>query len=150
MSRESDRPVEILLVEDNPGDVRLTREILRDAKVRNTLHHVADGVEALAFLARDGQYADAPLPDLILLDLNLPRKDGREVPIEIGLSPVTTEQGQFVLASIIDISARKAADFCAGVRHRKYSVGPSRPAAARSISRDRASSWPCWCSDSPI
>ena len=83
MSRESDRPVEILLVEDNPGDVRLTREILRDAKVRNTLHHVADGVEALAFLARDGQYADAPLPDLILLDLNLPRKDGREVLTEI-------------------------------------------------------------------
>ncbi|HLG12862.1 MAG TPA: response regulator [Dehalococcoidia bacterium] len=83
MSREPQRPVEILLVEDNPGDVRLTREILRDAKVRNTLHHVADGVEALAFLAGDGQYADAPLPDLILLDLNLPRKDGREVLTEI-------------------------------------------------------------------
>jgi len=83
MSREPQRPVEILLVEDNPGDVRLTREILRDAKVRNTLHHVADGVEALAFLAGEGEYAGAPLPDLILLDLNLPRKDGREVLTEI-------------------------------------------------------------------
>jgi len=73
------KPVEILLVEDNPGDVRLTREAFRDARVSNRLHTVSDGVEALSFLAREGEYRDAPLPDLILLDLNLPRKDGREV-----------------------------------------------------------------------
>ncbi len=75
--------VEILLVEDNPGDVRLTREALEENKVRNNLHVVRDGVEALAFLRREGQYADAPRPDLILLDLNLPKKDGREVLAEI-------------------------------------------------------------------
>src|SRR6202158_3682072 len=71
--------VQILLVEDNPGDVRLTREALRDAKVRNTLHVAADGVEATSFLRREGKHADAPRPDLILLDLNLPKKGGREV-----------------------------------------------------------------------
>ena len=77
------KPLEILLVEDNPGDVRLTQEALRDAKVRNELHVVMDGVETMAFLRREGRYADAPRPDLILLDLNLPKKDGREVLAEI-------------------------------------------------------------------
>ena len=76
-------PIEILLVEDNPGDARLTREALRDAKVRNNLHVAADGVEALAFLRRQGTHAAVPMPDLILLDLNLPKKDGREVLEEI-------------------------------------------------------------------
>jgi chemotaxis family two-component system response regulator Rcp1 len=76
-------PIEILLVEDNPGDARLTREALRDAKVRNNLHVVPDGVEALAFLQRQGKHAAVPKPDLILLDLNLPKKDGREVLEEI-------------------------------------------------------------------
>jgi two-component system, chemotaxis family, response regulator Rcp1 len=76
-------PIHILLVEDNPGDARLTREALRDAKVRNNLHIVADGVEALAFLRHQGRHAEAPSPDLILLDLNLPKKDGREVLEEI-------------------------------------------------------------------
>ena len=76
-------PIEILLVEDNPGDARLTREALRDAKVRNNLYVVPDGVEALAFLQRQGKHAAAPKPDLILLDLNLPKKDGREVLEEI-------------------------------------------------------------------
>lgn len=79
----SGRPVEILLVEDNPGDVRLTREGLREGKIRNHLSVVTDGMEAMAFLRREGKYADAPVPDLILLDLNLPRKDGREVLAEI-------------------------------------------------------------------
>ena len=73
------RPVEILLVEDNPGDVRLTREALREGKVRNNLNVAPDGVEALAYLRRQGRYADATRPDLILLDLNLPKMDGREV-----------------------------------------------------------------------
>jgi CheY-like chemotaxis protein len=77
------RPVEILLVEDNPGDVRLTREALKEAKVINHLTVLKDGVEALAFLRRQGSYADAARPHLILLDLNLPKKDGREVLAEI-------------------------------------------------------------------
>jgi CheY-like chemotaxis protein len=77
------KPVEVLLVEDNPGDVRLTLEALKDGKVNNHLSVVEDGVEALAFLRREGKYADAPRPDLIFLDLNLPKKDGREVLAEI-------------------------------------------------------------------
>ena len=78
------RPIEILLVEDNPGDVRLTVEALRESKMRNNnMSVVGDGVEALAFLRREGKYADAPRPDLILLDLNLPRKGGHEVLAEI-------------------------------------------------------------------
>jgi two-component system, chemotaxis family, response regulator Rcp1 len=72
-------PVEILLVEDNPGDVRLTKEALREGKVYNNLHWAKDGVEALEFLRRQGKHAKAPRPDIILLDLNLPKKDGREV-----------------------------------------------------------------------
>jgi two-component system response regulator len=72
-------PVEILLVEDNPGDVRLTREALKEGKVWNHLHVVEDGEAAVAFAKQTAPYADAPRPDIILLDLNLPRKDGREV-----------------------------------------------------------------------
>ena len=72
-------PVEILLVEDNPGDVRLTKEALKEGKVYNNLHWAKDGVEALEFLKRQGKHAKAPRPDIILLDLNLPKKDGREV-----------------------------------------------------------------------
>jgi CheY-like chemotaxis protein len=77
------KPIEILLVEDNPGDVRLTMEALKDGKVLNHLSVVGDGVEALAFLHKEEPYGDAPCPDLILLDLNLPKKDGREVLLEI-------------------------------------------------------------------
>jgi two-component system, chemotaxis family, response regulator Rcp1 len=77
------RPVHILLVEDNPGDVRLTIEALKEAKVLNQLTVVKDGIEALSLLRRQGQYARATRPDLILLDLNLPKKDGREVLAEI-------------------------------------------------------------------
>jgi len=77
------RSIDILLVEDNPGDVRLTEEALKEGKVLNTLHIAKDGIEAMAFLHRKGQYADAPRPDLILLDLNLPKKDGRQVLTEI-------------------------------------------------------------------
>ncbi len=77
------RAIDILLVEDSPADVRLTREALKEAKVLNNLHIVQDGVAAMAFLRKQGQYATAPQPDLILLDLNLPKKDGREVLAEI-------------------------------------------------------------------
>jgi CheY-like chemotaxis protein len=81
------RPIEILLVEDNPGDVRLTIEALRESKVRNHLSVARDGVEALAFVRREGAHAQAVRPDLILLDLNLPRKDGREVLAELKADP---------------------------------------------------------------
>jgi CheY-like chemotaxis protein len=83
----STRPIEILLIEDNPGDVRLTVEALKDSKVDNRLSVARDGVEAMAFLGQQGPYADAPRPDLILLDLNLPKKDGREVLAEIRQNP---------------------------------------------------------------
>ena len=77
--RRAGAPVEILLVEDNPADVRLTQEALKEGKVYNNLHWAKDGVEALEFLRRQGKHAKAPRPDIILLDLNLPKKDGREV-----------------------------------------------------------------------
>ncbi len=80
---ENKRQIDILLVEDNPGDVRLTMEALKEAKLLNTIHHVSDGVEALAYLRQEGKYANAPRPDLVLLDLNLPKKDGREVLAEV-------------------------------------------------------------------
>jgi chemotaxis family two-component system response regulator Rcp1 len=81
------KPVDILLVEDNPGDVRLTKEALRDAKVCNKIFVAKDGVEAMEFLRKEGSFADMPMPDIILLDLNLPRKDGREVLAEIKRDP---------------------------------------------------------------
>jgi len=80
-------PIEVLLVEDSPGDVRLTREAFKDAKVHINLHVASDGARAMAFLKREGEYAMALRPDLILLDLNLPKKDGREVLAEIKEDP---------------------------------------------------------------
>jgi chemotaxis family two-component system response regulator Rcp1 len=80
-------PIEVLLVEDSPGDVRLTKEAFKDAKVHIKLHVASDGAEAMAFLGREGKHENAPRPDLILLDLNLPKKDGREVLEEIKESP---------------------------------------------------------------
>lgn len=80
-------PIQILLVEDSPGDIRLTREVLRDAKIANELHIVGDGEEAMRFLRQQDGYADRPRPDLMLLDLNLPRKDGREVLAELKEDP---------------------------------------------------------------
>jgi CheY-like chemotaxis protein len=81
------KAIDILLVEDNAGDVRLTREALKEGKVLNTLHVVEDGIEALLYLRHEGQYAEAPHPDIILLDLNLPRKDGRELLADIKTDP---------------------------------------------------------------
>ena len=79
----SGKPIEILLIEDNPGDVRLTQEAFKEGKISNNLSVVSDGVEALAYLRKEGQYADTQQPDVILLDLNLPKKDGYEVLAEI-------------------------------------------------------------------
>lgn len=87
ITRGSCRPIEILLVEDNPGDVRLTQEALKEGKVMNVLNTVGNGEEALAYLRRQGAYAQTTRPDLILLDLNLPRKSGQEVLAEIKDDP---------------------------------------------------------------
>ncbi len=108
------RIIEILLVEDNPGDVRLTAEALKDSKVRNNLSVAMDGVDGMAFLRRAGKYADAPRPNLILLDLNLPKKNGREVLAEIktdkGLKRIpvvilTTSNDQDDIINTYDLSA---------------------------------------------
>jgi chemotaxis family two-component system response regulator Rcp1 len=103
------RPVEILLVEDNPGDARLTVEALKEGKIRNNLFHAKDGVEALAYLRREGEHKEAATPDIVLLDLNLPRKDGREVLSEMKQDPAlksipvvvltTSEAEQDILSS---------------------------------------------------
>ncbi len=81
------RPIEILLVEDNPGDIDLTREMVEASKVCNVIRNVTDGVEAMAYLRRQPPHTDAPRPDLVLLDLNIPKKDGRSVLAEIKQDP---------------------------------------------------------------
>ncbi len=92
-------PVQILLVEDSPGDARLTEEVLRDAKIANELHVVPDGEEAMSYLRRERQYRAQPRPDLVLLDLNLPRKDGREVLAEVQGDPVLARIPVIVLTT---------------------------------------------------
>jgi len=92
-------PIQILLVEDNPGDVRLTREVLKDGRINNILNVVSDGVEALAFLRHEGEYANAKQQDLVLLDLNLPKKDGREVLAEMKADPALRRIPVIVLTS---------------------------------------------------
>jgi len=99
------RPIEILLVEDSPSDTELTIEALRAGKVRNRLSTVEDGVEALAFLRRQGKYAQAPRPDLIMLDLNLPRKDGREV-----LAELKTDKNLETIPVVVLTSSRTEQD----------------------------------------
>lgn len=86
-SENNARAIEILLVEDNPGDARLTIEAMRIAKMSNRMHVVEDGIEAMEYLRRQGRFADAPRPDIVLLDLNLPKKDGREVLAEMKSDP---------------------------------------------------------------
>src|SRR3990167_8163270 len=85
--KDDQSAIEILLVEDNPGDVRLTQEALKEGRIFNRLYVVNDGIEALEFLRHQGKYKDAPAPDMVLLDLNLPRKDGREVLADIKSDP---------------------------------------------------------------
>jgi len=87
MNKENSNAINILLVEDNPGDIRLTKEVLKDGKIRNNLNVTTDGEEALLYLKKEGQYANAITPDIILLDLNLPKKDGREVLAAIKSNP---------------------------------------------------------------
>jgi two-component system, chemotaxis family, response regulator Rcp1 len=99
MSPIQTRPIQILLVEDSPSDAKLTISALKLAKVANELHHVEDGVQAMEFLRRQGKYEKAPRPDLILLDLNLPRKDGREVLKELKEDPNYTNIPVIVLTT---------------------------------------------------
>ncbi len=107
-------PIEILLVEDNPGDVRLTQEVLKEGKVHNKLSIVENGVQAISFLRKENEFKDAPTPDLILLDLNLPKKDGREVLLDIKKDtelkkiPVvvlTTSQAEEDILKVYDLNA---------------------------------------------
>lgn len=107
-------PIRILLVEDSPGDVRLTIEALKDGKVRNDLHVVSDGIEAWDFLKREGRYTDAPRPDLILLDLNLPKLDGRELLAlikkddslrRIPIVVLTTSEAEIDVLRVYDLNA---------------------------------------------
>ncbi len=96
------RPIEIMLVEDNPGDVRLTVEALKEARMTNALHVTQDGVEAMSFLRREQPYGEAPRPDLIILDLNLPKKDGREVLTEIKGDPTLRQIPVVVMTTSSD------------------------------------------------
>ena len=105
------RPVEILLVEDNPGDVRLTREALKDAKVLNNLSVVPDGEEAMEFLRQRGKYRAAPRPDIVLLDLNLPRKDGREV-----LEEIKRDEGLMTIPVVVLTTSKAEEDIIRSYR----------------------------------
>ena len=109
MSHSNVKTIEILLVEDNPGDVRLTREALRDSRVRNRMHNVGDGVEALAFLQQEGEYATSVRPDLILLDLNLPRMNGFEL-----LQSIKTEENLRLIPVVILTTSRAEQDIASG------------------------------------
>jgi CheY-like chemotaxis protein len=118
------RTVHILLAEDNPADARLVREVLKESKLRNELHVVPDGVEAMAYLRREGPYRDEPRPSLVFLDLNMPKKDGREVLAEIKADPnfrripvvvMTSSQAEEDIGKAYDLHAncyvRKPVDF---------------------------------------
>lgn len=99
MGSQQREPIEILLAEDNPGDVKLTRKALEQGDLLNNLHVVTDGVETMKFLRKDGEYADTPMPDLLLLDLNMPRKDGRQVMEDMDADPELSRIPVVVLTS---------------------------------------------------
>ncbi|QLD90213.1 response regulator [Natronomonas salina] len=99
MSNRRGEPADVLLVEDNPGDVRLTQEAFREGRIQTTIHVATDGVEAMKFLEQTGEYADAPRPDIVLLDLNLPRKNGDEVLEEMKADPELDHIPVIVLTS---------------------------------------------------
>ena len=105
IAKDLARPIEILLVEDSPTDLLMTKEVLEHAKVRNNLQVVKDGVEAMAFLRQQGKYRGRPHPDLILLDLNLPRKDGREV-----LAEVKADEALRLIPIVILTTSKNEAD----------------------------------------
>ncbi|QGG93666.1 response regulator [Actinomarinicola tropica] len=129
MNLEKARPIEILLVEDDPGDVVIAKEALEQSKLVNNLHIAVNGDEALTFLRQEGEFADAPKPDLVLLDLNLPRRDGREVLAEVKADPelrripvviLTTSQAEEDIVRSYDLHANayvtKPVDFAQFVR----------------------------------
>jgi two-component system, chemotaxis family, response regulator Rcp1 len=105
LMEDDEMPIEVLLVEDSPGDVRLTQEAFRDSRKPVRLHLAADGMEAMAFLRHEGIYANAPRPDLILLDLNLPKMDGREV-----LALIKRDQDLKIIPTIILTTSDDEAD----------------------------------------
>ena len=111
MKKEQGKIINILLIEDNSGDVELIREALGEGKVRNDLHVASDGVQAMEFLRGEGKYADAPCPDLILLDLNLPRKSGREVLEEVKTDPKLSK-----IPVVILTSSKEEEDICRSYR----------------------------------
>ncbi|NJK47519.1 response regulator [Candidatus Gracilibacteria bacterium] len=114
MSKGCTKPIEILLVEDNPGDIQLTRIALEDNKMNINLSVAEDGVEALEFLKKEGKYANAPHPDLVLLDLNLPKKDGREVLAQMKADPVLKRIPVVILTtSQAEEDVLKAYNLCA-------------------------------------
>ncbi len=112
MNDDALKVVDILLVEDNPGDARLAQEALKESKVRNNMYVVEDGVEAMAFLRRLGKYADAPRPDLIFLDLNLPRKSGREV-----LEEIKTDESLKLIPVVVLTVSRADEDILRSYQH---------------------------------
>ncbi len=112
MNNDAMKVIDILLVEDNPGDARLAHEALKESKVRNKLYVVEDGVEAMAFLRRQGKYADVPRPDLIFLDLNLPRKSGREV-----LEEIKTDESLKLIPVVILTASRADEDILRSYQH---------------------------------
>ena len=115
------RAIDILLVEDNPGDVRLTVEAFKDGHILNTIHHVTDGVEAMSFLNREEGYADAPKPDIVLLDLNLPRMKGQEV-----LSRMRQQETlkRIPVVALTTSSAKEDVDRCYALGANAYIVKP--------------------------
>ncbi len=115
------RPVEILLVEDNPGDARLTFEALKEGRIVNNVHHVTDGDQALQFLRHEGPYHDAPTPDIVLLDLNLPRRNGREVLGEIKQDPALKS---IPVVALTTSSARDDINACYALGANAYVVKP--------------------------